>query len=131
MHKFIMLGATWLCLISQAFAQSSTVSTMLDKLHSAPKPTVQADLNTLQLASAQRERADSYEDRTNGLWQSWAVAICQGCGVRERLYSKMDATAMVGRAEAQMKLTLKQHPDTDMVSIAPRRVRPLETLEKK
>lgn len=47
-------------------------------LRTAAKP--QADLDTLKLASAQRERARSVDEKTSGLWQSWLVSVCDGCG---------------------------------------------------
>jgi len=53
---------------------------VLDELRTSPKPVEQGDLNTFTLASAHRERAASMEEKTNGLWQSWLVSICQGCG---------------------------------------------------
>ncbi|MDP4027211.1 hypothetical protein Q8W71_32065 [Methylobacterium sp. NEAU 140] len=40
----------------------------------------QMDLDTVALASAHRERAKSSEEKTNGLWQSWLVSVCDGCG---------------------------------------------------
>lgn len=53
---------------------------LLNELRSAPRPKPATDIDTLRLASAQRERATSVEERTNGLWQSWLVSICEGCG---------------------------------------------------
>ena len=43
-------------------------------------PRQQSDLDTVALASAHRERAESVEEKTNGLWQSWLVSVCDGCG---------------------------------------------------
>lgn len=40
----------------------------------------QSDLDTFVLASAHRERAESMQEKTNGLWQSWVVSVCDGCG---------------------------------------------------
>ncbi|MCJ2071196.1 hypothetical protein MKK75_20765 [Methylobacterium sp. J-030] len=40
----------------------------------------QSDLDTVALASAHRERAESVQERTTGLWQSWLVSVCDGCG---------------------------------------------------
>ena len=50
---------------------------------SPPPPVVprqQSDLDTVALASAHRERAESVQERTTGLWQSWVVSVCDGCG---------------------------------------------------
>jgi hypothetical protein len=54
--------------------------TQLDSLSYAAKPEKQADLDTFALASAHRERAESVQEKTNGLWQSWLVSVCAGCG---------------------------------------------------
>ena len=40
----------------------------------------QSDLDTVALASAHRQRAETVQERTNGLWQSWLVSVCDGCG---------------------------------------------------
>ena len=52
----------------------------LDELRTAVEPKPQSDLDTVALASAHREQAVSEREKTNGLWQSWLVAICDGCG---------------------------------------------------
>lgn len=60
----------------------------LESLANAPKPKEQAALDTMKLASAHRERAESVEERTNGLWQSWLVSICEGCGPQMLSYKQ-------------------------------------------
>lgn len=52
----------------------------LDELRIATEPKKQSDLDTVALASAHREQAKSVEEKTNGLWQSWLVSVCDGCG---------------------------------------------------
>lgn len=52
----------------------------LDELRAAAEPKKQADLNTFELASAHREQAASAQEKTDGLWQSWLVSVCDGCG---------------------------------------------------
>ena len=52
----------------------------LGELRTATEPKKQSDLDTVALASAHRERAESVQEKTNGLWQSWVVSICDGCG---------------------------------------------------
>ena len=52
----------------------------LNELRTAPIPKQVDDLDTLQLASAHRDRAASVDEKTNGLWQSWTTSICEGCG---------------------------------------------------
>lgn len=52
----------------------------LDELRTATEPRQQSDLDTFALASAHRGRARSMEEKTDGLWQSWVVSVCKGCG---------------------------------------------------
>ncbi|UIY45778.1 hypothetical protein [Methylobacterium radiotolerans] len=52
----------------------------LDELRAAAEPKKQSDLDTFELASAHRERAESVQEKTDGLWQSWLVSVCDGCG---------------------------------------------------
>ncbi len=52
----------------------------LDELRALAPPAQQGDLNTGDLASAHRERAKSMAEKTDGLWQSWLVSVCEGCG---------------------------------------------------
>lgn len=82
---------------AQAAAQDGGRS-MLDKLRAAPAPEQQRDLDTMTLASAHRERAESIEQRTSGLWQSWLVSVCEGCGPERRSYSDRDAQELMRRA---------------------------------
>lgn len=56
------------------------LGTRLGELRTMAPPQQQSDLNTVQLASAHRERAKSVEEKTDGLWQSWLVSVCEGCG---------------------------------------------------
>lgn len=56
------------------------LGTKLGELHTMAPPQQQTDLNTVELASAHRERAKSVEEKTDGLWQSWLVSVCEGCG---------------------------------------------------
>jgi hypothetical protein len=52
----------------------------LDELRTLAKAPQQSDLDTLPLASAHREQARSAQEKTDGLWQSWLVSVCDGCG---------------------------------------------------
>ena len=72
----------------------------LEELRTAPKPKQQTDLDTIQLASAHRERAESVQEKTNGLWQSWLVSICQGCGPNQKSTKEIyrDSLAVRGGA---------------------------------
>lgn len=111
-----------------AMAQEGPRKAILDELNAAPKPRGQNDLDTRQLASAHRERAPTLEERTNGLWQSWVVAICQGCGVQEQLHSKKDVEDLMGKSA-----WLKTGPRIDLqaarTNSGPRTVSPTDTLE--
>lgn len=74
---------------------------ILDEIRASPKPAEQTDLNTFVLASAHRERAASVQERTNGLWQSWLVSICQGCGADRMPAADTDGSAYVKRMRDQ------------------------------
>ncbi|TXN01546.1 hypothetical protein FV242_18245 [Methylobacterium sp. WL64] len=52
----------------------------LDELRTATEPRQQSGLDTFALASAHREQAKSAAEKTDGLWQSWVVSVCKGCG---------------------------------------------------
>jgi hypothetical protein len=52
----------------------------LDELRALSEPKKQDDLDTVALASAHREHAESMQEKTNGLWRSWLVSVCDGCG---------------------------------------------------
>ena len=56
------------------------IRTAGDSLTFAGQPEKQSDLDTVALASAHREQAESVQEKTNGLWQSWLVSVCDGCG---------------------------------------------------
>ena len=60
-------------------AQDDTIA-KLDEVEATGKLKQQDDLDTFKLASAHREQAKSVDEKTNGLFQSWVVSICQGCG---------------------------------------------------
>ena len=72
-----------------ALAQDDDMA-KLDELRTTGKPRQQDDLNTYRLASAHREQARSIDEKTNGLFQSWLVSICQGCGVDVQPAAKED-----------------------------------------
>ena len=63
-----------------AYAQDADM-TKLEELRTTGRPRQQGDLDTVKLASAHREQAQSIDEKTDGLFQSWLVSICQGCGV--------------------------------------------------
>lgn len=63
-----------------AIRAASKPDVQLDELRTASEPKKQSDLVTVALASARREQAESAQEKTNGLWQSWLVSVCDGCG---------------------------------------------------
>lgn len=67
-----------MCVCHAAFAQTSERE-QIPSSDPAISIKPQADLDTVKLAAAHRERAKSTDERTNGLWQSWLVSICKGC----------------------------------------------------
>lgn len=76
-----------------AFAQSLSTA-VLDEIHALPKPKQQTDLDTTRIVSIRREMAPSAEERRGGLWQSWIVAVCNGCGVgNQRTVAEINAAA--------------------------------------
>ena len=86
--RLLITALTFVCSGEIAFAQSADGTlpdktrndVQLNELRTAPTPKQVDDLNTLQLASAHRDRAASVDEKTNGLWQSWTTSICEGCG---------------------------------------------------
>ncbi|KAB1075403.1 hypothetical protein [Methylobacterium soli] len=86
--RLFFISATVICLGGPALAQShgdalvdpDRETARLNELRATSPPKQAQDLDTLQLASAHRERAASVQEKTNGLWQSWLVSICEGCG---------------------------------------------------
>ena len=69
-----------LLLASGPVAAQDEATAKLDEVEATGKPKQQDDLDTFKLASAHREQAKSVDEKTNGLFQSWVVSICQGCG---------------------------------------------------
>lgn len=72
----------------------------LDRLGSLPKPAQQSDLDTVTLASAHRERAESMQQRTDGLWQSWLVSVCEGCGEARQPFTDRDGANYLRKLRA-------------------------------
>ena len=64
----------------RALPDKTSNDVQLNELRTAPTPKQVDDLDTMQLASAHRERAVSMDEKTNGLWQSWTTSVCRGCG---------------------------------------------------
>ncbi|KAB1073859.1 hypothetical protein [Methylobacterium planeticum] len=86
--RYAVFAAALICSTGPAFAQSQNATpsartfedARLNVLRAAPEPKQAKDIDTLQLASAQRVRAASVQEKTEGLWQSWTTSICEGCG---------------------------------------------------
>lgn len=95
--RLAIIIAALTCVTGPALAQSSDATT-LNEIHAAPKPSEQKDLDTFKLASAHRERAESQREKTNGLWQSWLVSICEGCGPERQPYFKRNRSQVTEKA---------------------------------
>ena len=80
-----------ICAAGPVAAQSFEDAKM-DEIQATPQPEQQKDLDTFKLASAHRERAETVREKTNGLWQSWLVSICEGCGPERQPYFKRERT---------------------------------------
>ena len=130
MRSLPAIAATLLISIAPASAQEVNPQAMLDRLHSAPRPDGQKDLDTRALASAQRAKADSVTERTNGLWQSWVVAICQGCGVKERQYAAEDDRALEDRAGWRSPANARKEPHSSKAAASRIIIRPFAMREE-
>ena len=78
MHRAAIVLLCLGCTCATARAQT-TGRTPIAPTTPTPVPRRADNLNTIELASAHRERARSVEEKTSGLWQSWLVSICDGC----------------------------------------------------
>lgn len=86
--RLTITALAYVCFGGVALAQSAdgtlpdktSNDVQLNELRTAPTPMQVDDLDTMQLASAHRERAASVDEKTNGLWQSWTTSVCEGCG---------------------------------------------------
>lgn len=91
---------------------------------SGPVPRQADDLDTVKLASAQRERARSVDERTTGLWQSWLVSICEGCSNLPPAEQHVQAVA---RRDAALRATQprpdRQRAATDLSNEALNQIR--------
>ena len=118
-----------ICIAVQANAQDDksqninpgvSVETNVDQKSAAkPEPEIkqQADLDTFQLASAHRERAESMREKTNGLWQSWLVSVCEGCGPERTPYFKR-------HSQLSQKAPAKAAPTATVQQSAPKVAEP-------
>lgn len=92
MRLLVLVSLVPLCASPTVGAQPAMTETppnrqeMLRELPASTPIKQQSDLDTVQLASARRARSESVQERTNGLWQSWLVSICEGCGPKMKPY---------------------------------------------
>ena len=113
------------CLGGTALAQSSATApiTVTGEAAAAPPraaPAPTKDLDTLQLASAHRERAASVDEKTNGLWQSWTTSICEGCGDTPPYRTTVRSYYVNGRRSAGVETS----PEAARPRAAPRTAAP-------
>jgi hypothetical protein len=104
-------AAILICVMGPSFAQEAD-NARLKELEASAKPMQQTDLDTFELASAHRERAESMREKTNGLWQSWLVSICEGCGPERQPYFKRRPTQISEKATS--KPDVAQNKPSDM-----------------
>ena len=105
------------CVAGPALAQSND-DARLNELQAAPEPAQQKDLDTFKLASAHRERAESQREKTNGLWQSWLVSICEGCGPERQPYFKRDRSQVTGKVAPNTVAVQKPAADAPKAAAA-------------
>lgn len=115
--RFSMIVIGLIFVINPVFAQDMDVA-RLKELEAASKPPQQTDLDTFKLASAHRERADSMREKTNGLWQSWLVSICEGCGPERKPYFKRDASQFSEKAAPNAVADRGKSSDMGKVAVA-------------
>ena len=96
----------------------------LDELQSISPPKQQSDLDTAALASAHREQARSTEEKTNGLWQSWLVSVCEGCGDQKPAkalkledWPARNVPLTTGSVDQKVPATQANHAEAKRVSI--------------
>ena len=96
----------------------------LKELQSAPLPKQQPDLDPVALASAHREEAKSMEEKTNGLWQSWLVSVCDECGnqkpakaLKVEDWPSRDAPATTGSVDQKAPAAQASHTEAKRVEI--------------
>lgn len=107
-----------LCACHAAFAQPSEREQLPSSDPAAGiKP--QADLDTVKLAAAHREQAKSTDERTNGLWQSWLVSICKGCGDLPPARQHVEEQARRDAATS-LRTTERQRPPEEAKPVAGR-----------
>lgn len=98
-----MHGRSWfgaLILLSAGAQAQDGGKAVIDQLGALPRPAQQGDLDTFALASAHRERAETMQQRTDGLWQSWLVSVCEGCGEARRPFSDREGAEYLRKLRA-------------------------------
>lgn len=116
MYEALCVGLMLTCDSFTAVAQSASGSA-LEQLRALPKPKGQVDLDTTRLVSVERTMSASVEERTSGLWQSWRVAVCQGCGIgNQRTVAEINvATAAYVRSGDQELLRLRALESSEVI----------------
>jgi hypothetical protein len=94
----LLVAATSLIFVTSSLYAQEFDGARLKELEASTTPRQQTDLDTYKIASAHRERADSMREKTNGLWQSWLVSICEGCGPERQPYFRRGPTQFSGKA---------------------------------
>ena len=98
--RLLAAAATLMFVMGPSFAQDDN-NARLEELEASTKTPEQTDLDTFKLASAHREKAGSMREKTNGLWQSWLVSICEGCGPERQPYFKRSYSQISDKSAAK------------------------------
>jgi len=105
----LLTVATVLIFVTAPSLAQEADGARLKELEASTKTPQQTDLDTFKIASAHRERADSMREKTNGLWQSWLVSICEGCGPERQPYFKR-SSAQVSEKAAPKSVVVDNKP---------------------
>ncbi|WP_264045106.1 hypothetical protein [Methylobacterium flocculans] len=112
----LLSAATVLIFVTGPSLAQESDGARVNELEASTKLTQQLDLDTFKIASVHRERAESMREKTNGLWQSWLVSICEGCGPERQPYFKRSPTQVSEKAAP--KPAVVQSKSNDMPKIA-------------
>ena len=113
--RLLAAAATLIFVMGPSFAQDDN-NARLEELEASTKPSQQTDLDTFKLASAHREKAESMREKTNGLWQSRLVSICEGCGAERQPYFKRRSSQVSEKAAPKPAIVRGKSNDTPKIA---------------
>jgi hypothetical protein len=112
----LIATATVLIFVTGSSLAQESDGARLNELEASTKPAQQTDLDTFKIASAHREKAESMREKTNGLWQSWLVSICEGCGPERQPYFKRSPTQVSEKAAPKPAILQNKSNDTPKIT---------------